>query len=189
MSGKYVAPWKFLLVIGLLIVAAPARARVFPARVGESMFNARVLRNIDEYDSHWGAGFGYCLAGRLSLDLEYRRDGILGRDLLALQGEVALIRSAGFALESGYHYTLYTSSYRRHHVIPVRFSFLFAVSGGFSLSPSLTAWHLPDDENEISFVFAGLDACWQNRMSIGLELNLNQDLRYHYLDIKVGYHW
>ena len=111
-----------------------------------------MLSNLDEYDAHWGANLGYCWRRRLDARLEWRQDGILGRDLLILQAEVTLIKTSAFVLESGYHHTL-TSS-RRHGT------------------------------NVVPLGFVGLDFIWNRRLIMGAELNLNRDLRYHYLDLR-----
>ena len=189
LSFKFISILMLLAVLGCTVVPTVVSARVFPASAGDSEFRAMALRNFDEFSKHWGAGLGYCWKGRISADLEWRGDGLLGEDHLQLQAELAVIRTAGFALESGYYYTLKSSRRRRFDIIPLRTSFLFETFDNLNLSPSMTVWIIPDDRIEIPVAFAGLDIYWERRISLGFELNLNQDFRYHQLDVKLGYHW
>ena len=179
MFKQKVISFLFITMILLLLKPAAVSARVFPTPNGESGFNAVILRNLDEFKHHWGAGLGYCWAGRLSTNLECRQDGILGKDLLILQGELALIRNHYFALETGYHHTLKSAYKDKDNLIPVRVSFFFETFDDLYISPSITAWHLTAEDDLITLAFVGVDFFWDRTYSLGFELNVNQDFRYH----------
>ncbi len=174
---------------GLWLMPSLATARVFPTPKGESNFNFIVLRNFDQFHRHWGAGFGFCWSGRLDVNLEMRQDGHLGHDLLIFQSEVALIRTTGFALETGYHFAIQSSRRNDLDLIPVRASFFFETFDKLHRSPSITFWHILDYDGLVNLAFVGLDFFWERRFSLGFELNVNQDFRYHNLDVRFGYHW
>ncbi len=163
------------------------QARVLPD-TDRSTINATLIRNLDEFDSHWGAEVGYCWRGRVDARLEARQDGMLGEDLWLIQVEAALIKMWGFMLEAGYHHTLHNDHRCDYNVIPVRLSFPFGLGDRLHVVPNATYWRVMTDDSD-AIGFTGLDFVWDRRYQLGFELNVNQDFRYHNADLRFTYHW
>lgn len=185
-----------LTILFVVLLGGSAMARSVPTPLGKSVFEASIVRNFDKYDAHWGGNVGYCWQGRADLRLDYRGDGFPGEKRWSLQGEFALIKNRGFILESGFHLELRSETSRlfpmrnagQIHIIPVRMTFPIKVGGRLFIMPSLTYWHILK-ENYGAYGFVGLDILLNRRFALGAELNVNQDFRYHNLDIRFGVYW
>ena len=184
------------LLILLLMMNSLALARTMPTWPGQSVIEFEVIKNIDEYDPHWGGNVGFCWRGRMDLRLDYRHDGFPGAKRLSLQGEVAFIKTKGFIFETGYHQELSAGksgmfSGRRNNpvnLIPVRLSFPIKMGRYFHSIPNVTYWHV-FQENIGAIGFVGIDFLIKKRYALGLELNVNQDFRFHDLDFRLGLYW
>ncbi len=183
----------FLLVIFL---AAPTFARSVPTPPGKSSFVGTIIRNIDEYNPHWGGNIGYNWQGRADLRLDYNGDGFPGEKRMSLQAEFALVKHKDFILELGYHHELSSENSQRLpwrrpsniNLIPARITFPLKVGSHLHILPNLTYWHILKEGYGI-IGFVGLEFLVNRRYAFGLELNVNQDFRFHDLDFRLGIYW
>lgn len=166
--------------------ALPARAqnRFLPG--GSSGVALSVLRNIDEYDPHWGLAGGASWRGRVALVAEYRRDGWLGRDGTSVGLEVAPLRAPHLILEAGLLRTWRPGYRLEPNLLPLRLTFPLLGMEGFRILPQITGTWVRGWGDTFLKGDAGCDFVISRRWLLGAELNLNQDWRYHQWTFRAG---
>ena len=176
-----------LIMILVVLCDGVADARVRPDD-DSSALSASILRNIDAYDPHWGGSVGACWRGRVDLRLEARGDWIGWGELWMLQAEAALWKRRGFMLETGYWKELDSTRRWSRDLIPVRLSFPFDAMGPHRLVLHATAARFQDGADDL-IGFVGLDFMREERWIFTVEMNVNQDFRYHFVDFRLTRWW
>ncbi len=169
-----------------VFLTSPVKGRVLPEGPKVSYFQTGVIRNIDSFHSHWGVEAGFVWRRRFHILMQGRTVDFNINQRLSLHTEVALARFRFFILEAGYIHTLHSRRQYQPGTGVVRVSFPTYPTSNLTIMPNATVMRTLDEWADV-LANAGIDLVWSQEWLLRFDLNLNQDFRYHNLDIMWGY--
>ncbi|MEZ4388089.1 MAG: hypothetical protein R3D98_11035 [Candidatus Krumholzibacteriia bacterium] len=174
------------IALACAVLATPAAAanRLLPD--GVSGTDVNLAREFAEGGGDLELGGGLCWRGRLSATLALVSSDAPSRDGLRGDLALALLRRGGLGVELGYGRFWRGHGRADRRLVPLRVFRRLGLAGPLTLVPHATVTKVLGQDHDDELGELGLDLVWRRRLRLGLEWNLNEDLRYHPLTVRVG---